>query len=273
LILDIVYLVWNRSIFNKGGAIDQSNRLKSELTTILIDAFNPENNPQKFTIQKPIQNANKYDFEGTYREMSIGIQDWSKLLTVALQREVVKEDDKIWNISCGKYIRTGDLLFQWFEGNEFYAAFSKGKEGEKIQYVHLGTGSYEKVPLFEEQNIQLALLLILHLGLLFSIGYGIVKYLRTKNGYFIFFSLSGFVTFIGLPLFAFNLLSVDFQTLYKGATIVMILSSWLPFLGGAMLLFSVYKLWVLKRRIWFQALILINILIVPYLLYWNFPII
>jgi hypothetical protein len=265
------YLVWNRSIFDKAGAINRSNNLKREVTTLLIDELFPETNEEEIIPPVPYDSGNSYDFEGTYREMGIGINDWSKLLTLALQRKVEHVHENTYKIMGGEYVRTDDLLFQWAEGHGFYSAFTKDLEGQDIAFAHQGTGSYERVPAFEHLTLQLILLVLFHLGFLFSIGYGLFQYKRKKNSRYLLYAFGALICFIGLPLFALNLLSVDFQVLYKGATPLMTMASWLPFIGSVLLMPAAYKLypWQNKRLIF---LTILNILIVPYLLYWNFPI-
>ncbi len=265
------YLVWNRSIFNEAGAIDKSNNLKREVTSLLVDELFPPTTNEEIRAPIAYTDENKYSFEGIYREMSIGVQDWSKLLTLALQRDVERMEGSTYNIMGGKYIRIDDLLFQWAEGDEFYSAFSKDVENQNIAFAHQGTGSYEKVPLFEQQTLQLILILFLHLGFLFSIGYGIVLYIRNKNKNYLLFASGALICLIGLPLFAWSLLSVDFQVLYKGATTLMILASWLPFIGSLLLILGTYKLKPKNKSLLF-ILTFFNVLIIPYLLYWNFPI-
>lgn len=267
------YLVWNRSIFNKAGAIDRSNNLKREVTSLLVDGLFSEADDEVIRTPVGYSGDNIYDFEGNYREMSIGVQDWSKLLTLALQRKVQRVEGATYNIMGGDYIRVDDLLFQWAEGQEFYSAFSQETQDQKIAFVHQGTGSYEKVPKFEDQTLQLILIIMLHLGFLFSVSFGIFHYKKSKNKYFLLFAIGALICFIGLPLLAWNLLSVDFQVLYKGPTPIMTLASWLPFAGSVLLSLVTLKILMSGRKNWLIILTLINVLIVPYLLYWNFPII
>lgn len=264
------YLVWNRSIFDRGGAINKANQLKSRITSEILDILYPDTVNSILQKPKPWNGTNQPEFKGNYREMGIGINNWTKFLTIFLQGKVRKVGSHHWQILGGKYMRVDSLLFQWSEGHDFYAAFSK--DAGSIKYLHLGTGSREKVPVFEQQIFQFIILSVLHVILLFVVIYSLILLKRNYKIYMIFFLLGSIMMFIGLPLFAGELFLVDFQQLYKGPTQLMILSSWLPFLGGIFLSIGIVSLFCQKEKQWFFYVGIAGLITIPYLIYWNFPI-
>ncbi len=180
---------------------------------------------------------------------------------------MAKSDEVLWKIQGGKYIRIDTLLFQWHEGHEFYSAFST--ENNKVKYLHMGTGSKEKVPFFEHVNLQLVLLGVFHLLFLIVTFFAFYQFKKKGEHVYILAGLGGLMFFVALPIFTAVLFSVDFQELYKGATTVMIIASWITFSGGLVMLISlIYN----RRQKFIFWLMLASLLYIPYLIYWNFPI-
>ena len=84
-------------------------------------------------------------------------------------------------------------------------------------------------------------------------------------------TIGSLFNFIAIPLFILGIFSVDFQELFKGPTFLMIISSWLPFTGSILIFIGI--IYYRKGERWLLWLSTANLLIMPYIIYWNFPII
>ncbi|WP_298756913.1 serine hydrolase [uncultured Psychroserpens sp.] len=266
------YLVWNRSIFNKGGGINEANKLKSELSSFLIDLYFPASRHKKS--EKPLADIKPNDFilEGRYSDMGLGNQNWSKILSLGLQIRVLKENEDNYDISGTKYVRTDKLELQYNSGSNFYAGFTSDNSN-KAKYLHFGTGSHERVSFFDNITFQLIILLLFHSSFLVVIVLSFFAVIKRKSKNYLILGLGSTLMFLGLPLLLLGFFTIDFQELYKGATLSMIISSWLPFIGAVLIIFSSRYLIKMKEKKWLLRLSLFNVAFIIYLMYWNFPII
>ncbi len=228
---------------------------------------------KKKKIEKPISYNKISDFvlEGRYSDMGLGNQNWSKILSLGLQIKVLKENKGNYDISGSKYVRTDELALQYNSGSDFYAGFTN--DSNKVKYLHFGTGSNEKVSFFENVILQLIILSIFHLSFLIVTIFSFIYFIGKKSKKHLMLGFGSLLMFLGFPLLILGFFTVDFQELYKGATVLMTLSSWLPFIGSALVIFAISYLIKTKEKKWLMRLSLFNFLFILYLIYWNFPII
>ncbi len=150
------FVTYNVAPFGAGGALTESGRLSRRLTTAFLDRFFPDTAtthepPDPIEDSLPLRR-----FDGHYRQTNYSRHTLQKVVSLMEQIPVLTDDNGTIAVGSSRYRQIEPGLFQSVDGGDSYVAFREDANG-RVTHLFIGTGSYEKVSLFESAPVQTGL--------------------------------------------------------------------------------------------------------------------
>lgn len=163
-----IFVAVNRSVLGPMGRRNAAGDLLRGFTGAVLEEAVP--GLTDFEAPRMLEGVDSREYEGVYRTTVAARHTWEKLLAMMDTARVEAMDDGSLRIGSGLYLPVDEGVYAWHEGGGFHIAFERFEE-DGPTYLIFGSGSYERVPWYGDQDGTLKLVTVIAgVGLLMLIA-------------------------------------------------------------------------------------------------------